>query len=218
MARRSMALYYFSRRGRPGGPLDRVPGPSRRRGPHSVVIYADTQMLRCLRLGQAAARAVRPDRQQDARRSATGSGGRALGLVADTATVDQGGQRPTSVDVAADPATEPVRCPGRTEAADRRRRFTIAVVVGQPPWSCPYLWVLWDLWTGHVSPLRSVAPTTTSTTCRPGPCSTATCTCPTGTLGIEGFVHDGRTYTYFGIFPSLLRMPVLLFTHASTAS
>lgn len=26
-------------------------------------------------------------------------------------------------------------------------------------------------------------------------------------LGIEGFVHDGRSYTYFGIFPSLLRLP-----------
>ena len=35
---------------------------------------------------------------------------------------------------------------------------------------------------------------------------------PPADLGIEGFVHDGRTYTYFGIFPSLLRMPILLLT------
>ena len=37
---------------------------------------------------------------------------------------------------------------------------------------------------------------------------------PRGSLGIEAFFHDGRTYTYFGLFPSLLRIPVLLFTHS----
>ncbi len=36
---------------------------------------------------------------------------------------------------------------------------------------------------------------------------------PTGSLGIEGFVVDGRTYSYFGIFPALLRIPVMLVTH-----
>ena len=36
---------------------------------------------------------------------------------------------------------------------------------------------------------------------------------PTGSLGIEGFVQDGRTYSYFGIFPALLRIPVMLITH-----
>ena len=33
-----------------------------------------------------------------------------------------------------------------------------------------------------------------------------------GALGIEGFVHDGRTYTYFGLFPSIIRVPILLVT------
>ena len=33
-----------------------------------------------------------------------------------------------------------------------------------------------------------------------------------GALGIEGFIHAGRQYTYFGLFPSLLRMPILLVT------
>ena len=32
-------------------------------------------------------------------------------------------------------------------------------------------------------------------------------------MGIEGFVIDGRTYMYFGPFPALLRIPVLLVTH-----
>jgi hypothetical protein len=35
-----------------------------------------------------------------------------------------------------------------------------------------------------------------------------------GSLSIEAFHHDGRTYTYFGLFPSLLRIPVLLVTHS----
>lgn len=34
-----------------------------------------------------------------------------------------------------------------------------------------------------------------------------------GSLGIEGFIHDGKTYTYFPPFPALLRMPVIMTTH-----
>ena len=33
-----------------------------------------------------------------------------------------------------------------------------------------------------------------------------------GAIGIEGFLHAGRTYTYFGLFPSIIRMPILLVT------
>ena len=35
-----------------------------------------------------------------------------------------------------------------------------------------------------------------------------------GSFGEETFIHDGHHYTYFGVFPSILRMPVLLFTHS----
>lgn len=35
---------------------------------------------------------------------------------------------------------------------------------------------------------------------------------PEGSLGFEGFIVDGRTYAYFGVFPSLLRIPVFLLT------
>ena len=31
---------------------------------------------------------------------------------------------------------------------------------------------------------------------------------PTGSLGIEGFRHDGHEYTYFGPLPAILRLPV----------
>ena len=33
-----------------------------------------------------------------------------------------------------------------------------------------------------------------------------------GAIGIEAFVHHGRQYTYFGLFPSIIRMPILLVT------
>lgn len=75
----------------------------------------------------------------------------------------------------------------------------------------PFLWVLWDLWSGTLDPLRSVGPDTfydlQARAMLHGHLSL-----PPGKLGIEAFVHDGRQYTYFGIFPSLLRMPVLLLT------
>jgi hypothetical protein len=36
---------------------------------------------------------------------------------------------------------------------------------------------------------------------------------PTDSLGIEGFIHDGKTYMYFPPWPAILRLPVLLTTH-----
>lgn len=35
---------------------------------------------------------------------------------------------------------------------------------------------------------------------------------PRGSLGIEGFVEDGREYTYFPLWPAILRLPVLATT------
>lgn len=36
---------------------------------------------------------------------------------------------------------------------------------------------------------------------------------PTGSMGIEGFVMGDKTFMYFGPFPALLRIPILLVTH-----
>jgi hypothetical protein len=36
---------------------------------------------------------------------------------------------------------------------------------------------------------------------------------PDGSMGIEGFEVGGRTYMYFGPFPALLRIPMMLITH-----
>lgn len=37
---------------------------------------------------------------------------------------------------------------------------------------------------------------------------------PNGSLAFEGIVRNGKTYIYYGPFPALLRMPVLVFSHA----
>jgi hypothetical protein len=37
---------------------------------------------------------------------------------------------------------------------------------------------------------------------------------PPGVLSIEGIVEHGRTFMYYGPFPALLRMPILLVTHS----
>ncbi len=117
----------------------------------------------------------------------------------------------------ADVATDPVE-PGvvpdvRTPERQSRRRFAIAVVVGAAAVTLPYLWVLWDLWTGHVSGLRSVEPDNFYEL-QARAMFAGHLWVPTGSLGIEGFLHAGHTYTYFGIWPSIIRMPVLVFTHA----
>jgi hypothetical protein len=91
-----------------------------------------------------------------------------------------------------------------------RRRFTIAVLIGIGVMAIPFLWTLWDLWSGSVNPLRGVGPDRIYDL-QAHAMFHGRLNVQTG-LGIEAFVHDGRQYTYFGIFPSLLRMPVLLLT------
>jgi hypothetical protein len=38
-----------------------------------------------------------------------------------------------------------------------------------------------------------------------------------GSIGIEAFNHGGHQYTYFGLFPTLIRLPVLALTHGLDA-
>jgi hypothetical protein len=99
-----------------------------------------------------------------------------------------------------------------TPQQQSRRRFTIAVLIASAIVSVPYLWVLWDLWTDKVNALRSVAPDNFYEL-QARAMFHGHLWVPTGSLGIEGFLHDGHTYTYFGIWPSIIRMPILLFTH-----
>jgi hypothetical protein len=93
-----------------------------------------------------------------------------------------------------------------------RRRFTIAVVVAQLVVGVPYLWVLWSLWTGTATPFRLLSPDNFYDLQARSMLS-GHLYVPDGSLGIEAFVHHGHQYTYFGLFPSILRLPVLVFSH-----
>ena len=97
------------------------------------------------------------------------------------------------------------------------RRFQMISVIAIVAAAVPYLWVLWDLWTGAINPLR----TNGSSNVTESPYDFQArailgghLSLPSGSIGGEGFIHDGRTYTYFGVFPALIRLPVFLFTHA----
>jgi hypothetical protein len=93
-----------------------------------------------------------------------------------------------------------------------RRRFTIAVVVGMAIVGVPLLWMFWDLWTGSVNVFRELDPSNFYDL-QARAMFAGHLYVPQGDLGIEAFDHAGHQYTYFGILPSLLRMPILAFTH-----
>ena len=111
-------------------------------------------------------------------------------------------------------ATGESEAPSRPSDASHqvsRRRFTIAVLIGIGVMAIPFLWTLWDLWSGSVNVLRGVGPENFYDL-QARAMFHGRLNLPNGKMGIEAFVHDGRQYTYFGIFPSLLRMPILLLT------
>jgi hypothetical protein len=97
------------------------------------------------------------------------------------------------------------------------RRFTSAVAIGWAVVTIPYLWVLTDLWSGSPSLFRTVLPDHSLSNfydLQARAMFSGHLWVPDGSIGVEAFVHAGRQYTYFGLFPSLLRMPVLAFTHS----
>jgi hypothetical protein len=75
-----------------------------------------------------------------------------------------------------------------------------------------FLWLLWGLWSGTVNVLRGV-PYDYFYDFQARAMFHGHLYLPTGKMGIEAFVHDGRDYTYFGLFPSLIRMPIMLVTN-----
>lgn len=98
-----------------------------------------------------------------------------------------------------------------TAVARGRRRFVWASVIGVALPSIPFTWILWSLW-GPVNPLRKSAYEDNFFDLQARAMFHGHLSLPPGNLGIEGFIHDGRTYTYFGLFPSVIRMPILLMT------
>jgi len=112
-------------------------------------------------------------------------------------------------------AVDPARRRPRRAIRPPVRRFVAAVGAGWALVLIPFLWILTDLWTGGPSLLRTVLPggqlgnfyDLQARAMFHGHLSVAD-----GALGQEAFIRGGHQYTYFGLFPSLLRMPVLAFT------
>jgi len=100
--------------------------------------------------------------------------------------------------------------PPAPEASDQSlRRYTVASLVGLLVGAVPFAWCLLDMWTGSFDLLRKAGIGNfydlQARTMIAGHLAV-----PKGQIGLEAFVHDGRQYIYFGILPSLLRIPVLL--------
>jgi hypothetical protein len=94
-----------------------------------------------------------------------------------------------------------------------RRRFTIAVVAATAISAVPFLWILWGPWE---SPnfLRKTAYEDNFYDLQARALFAGHLWLFKPGIGIEGFIHDGREYTYFNLFPTLIRMPILAFTHS----
>ena len=92
-----------------------------------------------------------------------------------------------------------------------RRRFTWASLIAIALTAVPFVWILWSDW-GPPTPFRQSVFENNYFDLQARAMFHGHLSLPNGSLGIEGFVHQGRTYTYFGLFPSIIRMPILLVT------
>jgi hypothetical protein len=101
----------------------------------------------------------------------------------------------------------------QSELAAGRRRFTWAALIAIALTAIPFIWILWSDW-GPPAPLRLSNYQDNFYDLQTRAMFQGHLHLADGALGLEGFVHDGRTYTYFGLFPSIIRMPVLLVTHS----
>jgi hypothetical protein len=126
-------------------------------------------------------------------------------------------------DISADSVEDGPHAPGPTSDAeppsDRRpsdfdvgrRRFTSAALIAIALTSVPFIWILWGPWESS-NPIRKTAFEDNFYDLQARAMFHGHLWLANGAVGIEAFIHAGRQYTYFGLFPSLIRMPILLFT------
>ena len=103
-----------------------------------------------------------------------------------------------------------------------RRRFVVASIIGVAVAAVPFLWILWGTWQ---SPdfLRRLTYQTDFYDVQARAMLHGHLAIPPGLIGVEAFVVHGHNYTYFGLFPSILRLPFVewapsLFGRLSTPS
>ena len=98
-----------------------------------------------------------------------------------------------------------------SEITAGRRRFTVAAVVGTVVAAVPFVWILWGPWETP-DPIRKTAFEDNFYDLQARAIFHGHLWLANGAVGIEAFVHDGRQFTYFGLFPSIIRMPILALT------
>ena len=94
-----------------------------------------------------------------------------------------------------------------------RRRFIYASLIAIALVAIPFIWILWSEW-GPPTLFRQAVYEDNFFDLQARAMFHGHLSLPSGALGLEGFVHDGKTYTYFGLFGSIIRMPILLFTNS----
>ncbi len=89
------------------------------------------------------------------------------------------------------------------------RRFTWSVIAGTVVGAIPIVWILFAMWVGHFNALRLVFNSDFYDGQARAIMHGHLYFSPS-ILRIEAFRHGGHSFTYFGIFPSLIRIPILL--------
>ena len=95
-------------------------------------------------------------------------------------------------------------------AKSGRRRFLWSVSIGAAVVAIPYMWVLTVDWNRGPSLLRKEIPTGYTENfydLQARALLAGHKKVPKDPLGIEAWIHNGHAFTYFGLFPSLLRIP-----------
>ena len=105
-------------------------------------------------------------------------------------------------------ASADVRAPAGRDSASRRR-FVAVASAGTLVAAVPFLWILTNEWTGSFNLLRSNAGPNSFYDLQAQAIMHGHLWVPNGSLGIEGFLHGGHTYTYFGLLLSLFRIPMI---------
>ena len=99
----------------------------------------------------------------------------------------------------------------QSELEAGRQRFTWAALIAIALTAVPFVWILWSDW-GPIDPFRPAVYQDNFFDLQTRSMMHGHLALANGALGLEGFVHDGRTYTYFGLFPSIIRVPIFLVT------
>jgi hypothetical protein len=123
----------------------------------------------------------------------------------------QGSELAPEEPLTVEPEPSPADLAAMSRFGTGRRRFTVATLTGLAVAAVPFLWILWSLW-GPASFLRRTAYENNFYDLQARAMLHGHLWLANGTIGIEAFVHGGRQYTYFGLFPSLIRMPILFIT------